>query len=238
MPNEERKNDPFKAQQPRIPGVSNGPVESAPVSETVAPLRTPARIAGLTLQMPPKWIMLALGGALCLGIVVSWWTRGSSTAEPASSPAVAVVAPPAEPPKPVEKLPAGPGPIANTDELTKPWSSRRFVFRNSLTSETVPAIVIHLPSGTNWAISLREPYGNCTLEYLDDMEKIQSEYGYRAEHPMVGDPCNRSLFDLTKYGPGPNGLVRGQIIQGAAVRPPMAIEIRTKGKEIVAVRME
>jgi hypothetical protein len=238
MPDEEKKNDPFKPQQPRIPGVSNGPVESAPVSEPVAPPRMRVRIAGLPLQMPPTWIMLALGGALFLGIVVSWWTRGSSTSESATSPAVAVVARPAEPPKPAENLPVGPGPVASADELTKPWSSRRFMFRNSLTSETVPAIVIHLPSGTNWAISLREPYGNCTLEYLDDLGKIQSEYGYRAEHPMVGDPCNRSLFDLTKYGPGPNGLVRGQIIQGVAVRPPMAIEIRTKGKEFVAVRME
>jgi hypothetical protein len=238
MPNEEQKNDPFKPKQPRIPGVSNGPVESAPVPEFAAPPRPEGRLAGLPFQMPPAWIMLALGGALLLGIVVAWWTHGSSTNEPSSTPAVAAAPSTPEPPKPVEKLPVGPGPVANTDELTKPWSSRRFIFRNSVTSENVPAIVIHLPGGTNWAISLREPYGNCTLEYVEDLEKLQSEYGYRAEHPMVGDPCNRSLFDLTKYGPGPNGLVRGQIIQGVAVRPPMAIEIRTRGKEIVAVRME
>jgi arsenite oxidase small subunit len=238
MPDEEQKDDPFKPQQPRIPGVSNGPVERAAVSEPVAPARAPARIAGLSLQIPPTWILFALGGALFLGIVVAWWTHGSASSESAPSPPVAVVTPPAEPPKPVEKLPVGPGPIANTDELTKPWSARRFVFRNSATSENVPAMVIHLPSGTNWAISLREPYGNCTLEYVEDLDKIQSEYGYRAEHPMVGDPCNRSLFDLSKYGPAPSGLVRGQIIQGVAVRPPMAIEIRAKGKEIVAVRME
>jgi hypothetical protein len=238
MPNEEQTNDPFKPRQPRIPGVSNGPADSAPVSESVAPTRLPARIAGLPFPLPPRWILLVLGGALFLGIIVAWWTHGSSTSESAPTPVVAVAPSHTEPPKPVEKLPIGPGPIANTDELTKPWSSRRFLFGNSATSENVPAIVVHLPSGTNWAISLREPYGNCTLEYLDDMEKIQSDYGYRAEHPMVGDPCNRSLFDLTKYGPGPSGLVRGQIIQGFAVRPPMAIEIRSKGKEIVAVRME
>lgn len=238
MPNEERKNDPFKPQQPRIPGVSNGPVESAAVTEPIAPPRLPARIAGLPLRVPPTWILVALGGALFLGIVVAWWTHGSSTSESASTPTVAVASSHMEPPKPVEKLPIGPGPIAITNELTKPWSSRRFLFRDSATSENVPAIVVHLPSGTNWAISLREPYVNCTLEYLEDLEKIQSEYGCRAEHPMVGDPCNRSLFDLAKYGPGPSGLVRGQIIQGVAVRPPMAIEIRTKGKDIVAVRME
>jgi hypothetical protein len=107
-----------------------------------------------------------------------------------------------------------------------------------VTNETLPAVLVHLPGGADWAISLREPYRNCTLEYLEDLQKIQSDYGYRAEHPMVGDPCNRSLFDLAKYGPAPSGLVRGQIIQGVAVRPPMAIEVRTKGKEIVAVRME
>lgn len=238
MPNEEKKNDPFKPQQPHIPGVSTAPVESAPIPELGAPPRTPVRIAALPLQVPPKWIMFALGGALFLGIVVTSWTHGSPPSESSSPPAVVAVPPSPEPPKPVEKLPIGPGPIANTDELAKPWSSRRFVFHNSVTAEKVPTIVIHLPGGTNWAISLREPYGTCTLEYVEDLEKLQSEYSYRAEHPMVGDPCNRSLFDLTKYGPGPNGLVRGQIIQGVAVRPPMAIEIRTNGKEIVAVRME
>lgn len=240
MPNEERKSDPFKPQQPCIPGVSNASVESAPAPELSAPPHAPAQIAGLPFQMPPRWIMTALGGALFLGIVIAWWTHGSSTSEPysSSSPAVAVASTHAEPPKPVEKLPMGPGPIANIDELSKPWSSRRFTFHNSATAEIVPAIVVHLPGGTNWAISLREPYGNCTLEYLEDSDKIQSGYGYRAEHPMVGDPCNHSLFDLAKYRPAPSGLVRGQIVQGVAVRPPMAIEIRTKGKEIVAVRME
>jgi hypothetical protein len=55
---------------------------------------------------------------------------------------------------------------------------------------------------------------------------------------MVGDPCNHAVFDLTRYGSGPNGLVRGEIKQGAAVRPPIAIEIETKGKRLLAVRME
>jgi hypothetical protein len=237
MPNEEEKNDPFKPPQPRIPGVSNDAAESAPVAEPPAPRYSPSRAPGFQFQMPPLWIMLALGGALFIGIVIAWWTGGSAPAENPSS-SVVVSQPPADPPKPADKLPVGPGPIASTDELVKPWSSRRFDFRNSLTSETLPAIVVHLPGGTNWAISLREPYGHCTLEYIEDLGKIQSDYGYRAQHPMVGDPCNRSLFDLEKYGPGPSGLVRGQIIQGLAVRPPMAIEIRTKGREVIAVRME
>jgi hypothetical protein len=55
---------------------------------------------------------------------------------------------------------------------------------------------------------------------------------------MIGDPCNRAVFDLLKYGTGPAGVVRGEIVQGPALRPPVAIQIRTEGSEIVAVRME
>ncbi len=143
-----------------------------------------------------------------------------------------------EKPKPVERLPVGPGEVATTNQLEKVWSSQRFTFHNVLTSEDVPAIVVHLPSGIYWGFSLREPFGTCELEYITDMAKLQNEYHFRAEHPVVGDTCNRSVFDLTKYGTGPNGLVRGEIVQGSAVRPPLAIEIRTKGNQLIAVRME
>jgi hypothetical protein len=76
------------------------------------------------------------------------------------------------------------------------------------------------------------------LEYVTDLQKLDTEYHYRASHPMVGDPCNRTVFDLTRYGNAPGGLVRGEIAQGAGVRPPVAIEIRKRGKEILAERME
>jgi hypothetical protein len=55
---------------------------------------------------------------------------------------------------------------------------------------------------------------------------------------MVGDPCNRAVFDLTRYGTGPNGVIRGAIVSGQGVRPPTAIEIKVRGKQIVATQLE
>jgi hypothetical protein len=237
MTDNEAKNDPFKPQQPRIPGVAGG----VGVANTTAPAAPPTTGMASRIQqlrMPPLWIGLGVGGALVLGIVVAWWTHGASAkATPPEEPVAAPVAAVA-PAKPAENLPVGPGPIATSDELAKAWSSKRFTYRDPLTSEESLAIVVRLPGGALWGLSLREPYGNCDLEYVTDLEKIRSEYNFRADHPMVGDPCNRSVFDLTRYGSGPGGLVRGEIAQGAAVRPPMAIEVHTLGKEIVAGRKE
>jgi hypothetical protein len=55
---------------------------------------------------------------------------------------------------------------------------------------------------------------------------------------MVVDPCNHAVYDLEKYGPGPNGVVRGAIVSGAGVRPPLAIEMKARGNQIVAVQIE
>jgi hypothetical protein len=140
---------------------------------------------------------------------------------------------------PVEQLPVGPGQIATTDELAKVWSSQRFIYRDESTGERTKAIVVRMPGGSLWGLLLREPFGNCDLEYVTDLQKLDTEYHYRADHPMVGDPCNRTVFDLTRYGTNSAGrLVRGQVAQGSAIRPPIAIEIRTNGKQVIAARME
>jgi hypothetical protein len=237
MPDNSPINDPFKPQQPRIPGVSKRAAEEKP---SAPPPWSPIaeRLRKLQEQMPPKWIMLSVAGALLLGAGVAWWSHGTSAKgnEPAEPPAVPAAAP--APAKPTEKLPVGPGEIATLDQLENVWASRKFIFHDRGTSRDVPAMVVHLPGETYWAFSLREPYGNCELEFVTDLAKLRSEYSYRAEHPMVGDPCNKSVFDLTRYGSSPGGLVRGEIAQGAAVRPPMAIEIRIQGRRIIAVRME
>ena len=99
-------------------------------------------------------------------------------------------------------------------------------------------MVVRLPGGVYWGFSLVEPYGSCEMEFVTDMEKLRTDYGFRASHPMVGDPCNRAVFDLTRYGSGPAGLVRGEIAHGAAVRPPMAIEIQVRGKQVLAQKIE
>ena len=124
--------------------------------------------------------------------------------------------------------------------MKDPWSAKRFLFRDPLSAESLPALVVRLPGGDYWGFSLREPFGTCELEFVTDLQKLQSEYNFRASHPMVGDPCNHTVYDLTKYGGGSSNddLVRGLIVQGTGIRPPMAIEIRVEGKDILAARME
>ena len=170
-----------------------------------------------------------------------FWLHGTSpkASEPEAEPAAA--ASPASPqsPKPAEKLATGPGPVATVGELAQPWAGRRFLFKDPVTSEPVPAMVVRLPDDSYWGFSLREPFGTCELEYVSDLQKLRSDYDYRADHPMIGNPCNHSVYDLLRYGSSSNGgLVRGEVVQGAGIRPPMAIEVRVDGKEIIAVRME
>ena len=238
MTDNDGKIDPFKPQQPRIPGVAKPAREEQPAEEA-APLARPSKMAGLwPLPIPPKLIVAGLAGALVLGGGIAWWSHRSSAQEVDPVTASEPAKPPAAEPKPPEKLAMAPGEVATTDELAKPWSSRRFIFREPGTFKDTLGIVVHLPDGTYWGLSLREPYGSCELEFVTDLQKLETEYHYRASHPMVGDPCNRTVFDLTRYGAAPGGLVRGEIAQGAGVRPPTAIEIRTHGKQILAIRME
>lgn len=232
---EEKKIDPFKPQQPRIPGVS----ESAKVAQNSAPPKfTDSSKNKKAEGLPAIWVaFIVLALVICIG--VAWWTYRSfakevATVEKMDTPAPIVE----EKPKAEERMPIGPGEVATTNQLEKVWSSQRFMFRNTLTSEQFPAMLVHLPNGVYWGFSLREPFGTCELEYVTDLAKLRDEYHFRADHPMVGDTCNRTVFDLTQYGTGPNGQVRGEIVQGSAVRPPMAIEIRTKGNQLIAVRME
>ncbi|MGH9712928.1 MAG: hypothetical protein ACRD5M_06480 [Candidatus Acidiferrales bacterium] len=238
MPDNDEKTDPFKPQQPRIPGVKAAAREEKP-AEVTADSAHPSAISKLQdLHLPPRWILATVAGALVLGGMVAWWSRGSSAKEPELVAASVPTQAPVEPAKPPERLPIAPGEVATTDELAEPWAAKRFIFRDPGTSRDTLGIVVRLPGDTYWGLSLREPYGTCEMEYVTDLQKLETEYHYRASHPMVGDPCNKTVFDLSRYGNAPSGLVRGEIAQGAGVRPPMAIEIRTKGKQILAVRME
>jgi len=233
-------NNPFRPADPKIPGVQPRD-ESAPHSArpTEQPGSAPTTFS--MPQMPPRWLILSATGVLAVCLVAVWWMRGTSAKEgntgidatpPATAAADSKTAPVPEP------LPVGPGEIATTSELAKDWSAKKFIFRDPLTSREVPAMVVHLPGGVYWGFSLVEPYGSCEMEFITDPEKLRTEYGFRASHPMVGDPCNRAVFDLTRYGSGPAGLVRGEIAHGAAVRPPLAIEIEVRGKQVLAKKIE
>lgn len=238
MPEYNGKTDPFKPQQPSLPGVPAAAPTEKPVEESAEDLRAKPMAKLRDVPLPPNWIMATLGGALLLGSAIAWWSHASSARVTQPDPEVAAAPTPAEKIRAPEKLPVAPGQVATTDELAKPWASKRFIFRDTATSRQTLGIVVHLPDGTYWGLSLREPYGECELEFVTDLEKLAAEYHYGASHPMVVNPCNRTVFDLMRYGNAPGGLVRGEIAQGAGVRPPMAIEIRTRGNQIMAVRTE
>jgi hypothetical protein len=136
--------------------------------------------------------------------------------------------------------------VAQVGELSKPWDSRPYTFRNRMTGASVPALLIRLPAGSAaeasgyWSLQMRSAFGNCDLEYVTDLAKLKTDYGFaQARHPMVGNPCSRTLFDPLKYASiSGNVLVRGAIAQGSDLRPPFGIEIQIHGKEILATRME
>ena len=248
MADEPKHVDPFKPQDPTIPGVTGNAARIRPAPQPPAPLgqgyqqRAVAPSQNIFAN-PRVVIAIAVAAVLLLGFGFFWHSHSTSAevTKPAGaitaavSPPAAAPAAAAEPSKPV---PIGPGPVASSAELAKPWSSKRFVFRAPQTADDVPALVVHLPGNVYWGISMREPFGSCEMRYLTDLGQLENEYHYTAAHPMVVDPCNHAVYDLEKYGPGPNGVVRGAIVSGAGVRPPLAIEMKARGNQIVAVQIE
>jgi hypothetical protein len=250
-----RPPDPFKPAQPHIPGVATPAVHGQEYGGLENDGQSPGLLGEAVNRRLPDpanlkllWVGITLSVALATGALL--FTHAHATNpfirnEPAIVQAkdVPADAPPPrrvaeEAPSPDGKERVAPGAVATTAEIAKPWSSKRFLFRDPVTSKAVPALLVRLPGGVLWAFSLREPYGSCELEYVTDLKQLQDQYGFTGTHPMVADPCNRTLFDLMQYGNGPSGYVRGEVAQGSGWRPPMAIELRTKGAEIIATRME
>jgi eukaryotic-like serine/threonine-protein kinase len=134
--------------------------------------------------------------------------------------------------------------VATIGELARPWSSKRFFFRSLTLSRYVPALIIRLPgpaaqSKSYWAFSLEAPFDRCQFEYIADVAKLSSDYGFAAARPMVVNPCSHTVFDplQLKELPG-NILVRGAIVRGSDPRPPYGIEIKVIANQIQAVAME
>jgi len=242
----DKKIDFFNPQAPSIPGVP----AASKKSEKAAPQRPAPAYAGSKAQQPgardarAKMIGIGVGVAVVLlaGVVLLHSGHNSPAKSDLDSLAGQSAPAPAVPAKsePSERLLTGPGPVATTAELAKPWSSRKFLFSSPLATGPAPAMVVRLPGGDLWGFSLREPFGDCELQYVTDLKAIEADYGFHAEHPMVVNPCTRAVYDLMRYGGGApdGGLVRGDIVQGTGVRPPLAIEMKTSGKDIVAVRSE
>jgi hypothetical protein len=245
-----RNPDPFKPIQPRIPGVpSTAEKETAAPEQQPEPMLPQYRAARRDSHedSPGLWIALAAIAALVTLGGLFYWSRSSSSSNSkakqiVSTETVAQAAAPSAPTKadPAGALPVAPGPVATTAELAKAWSAKRFVYRDPLTSRFTPALVVRLPGGQYWGLLMQEPYGDCQLDYVTDLKQLRESYGFAADHPMVVNPCNRTVYDLARYGAGAanGGLARGEIVQGTGIRPPIAIEMRTSGKDVVAVRSE
>jgi hypothetical protein len=223
--------DRFKSEMPEIPGVA-GPGSRRPPGTN-----------------PATRLVIGLLGLLLVVFVGARWVLRPKHAEIPIAEQQPQIEVPSPAPDPSTLLPhateANPG-IANVAEMAKPWSSKQFYIRNGLSGENLPALLVRLPSASAsqasgyWAFSLNSPYGNCQLEYITDLDKLKNEYGFTgAKHPMVGNPCSHTLFDPLKMATLPgNFLVRGAIAQGSDLRPPLAVEIKIQGKDILAVRTE
>jgi len=56
---------------------------------------------------------------------------------------------------------------------------------------------------------------------------------------MVASPCTNTVYDPLKVGAlGGNVWVRGEIVQGGSLRPPISIDVVEKGSSIIADRIE
>jgi hypothetical protein len=223
--------DRFKAEMPQIPGVSGPGSRSSAAAN------------------PAVKLVIGLLAVLLVVFLGARWALRPKRVEPISVEQQPQIEVPSPAPDPSSLLPhateAHPG-IAGVEEMAKPWSSTQFFIRNGLTGENVPAMLIRLPTGSAsqpsgyWGFSLNAPYGNCQLEYITDLNKLKTDYGFRApKHPMVGNPCSRTVFDPLKMSNLPGNVwVRGGIVQGSDLRPPLGVEIEVKGKDILAVRSE
>ncbi len=224
--------DRFKTEMPQIPGVDGPGSRSSAASN------------------PAVKLVIGLLAVLLVVFLGARWALRPKPTEPRISEQQPQIEVPSPAPDPSTLRPhatdAQPG-IADTAEMAKPWSSKEFYIRNRLTGENISGFLIRLPAGSPsqssgyWAFAQKSPYGNCQLEFLTDLEKLKNEYGFRtAKHPMVGNPCSRTVFDPLKTAnlPGSGVWVRGSIVQGSDLRPPLGIEIKVEGKKILAVRTE
>jgi hypothetical protein len=228
----EREAQRFKAEMPQIPGVIPG-----------GPSRKESAIN------PAVPLGIGVGALLLVALLGARLISHPKSVEPivaAPPPQIEVAAPAVDPNSLLPHATAAAPEIATVSEMSKPWTSKNFIFVNHLTGENVPAILVRLAQGSPnapdgyWAFEVNAPFGNCRLEYIADVARLANDYGFRgAKHPMVGDPCSRSVFDPLKMGEIPgNFWVRGTQVQGSDVRPPLGIELQVKNKNILALRME
>ncbi|MBZ5526629.1 MAG: serine/threonine protein kinase [Acidobacteriia bacterium] len=236
---------PLKAEMPRIPGLE-------PKAKPATP-ETGGSEAGAVEQRGKSRTLGMWAAGLALAAVLGFFgvraMRKSGQQEPVPvEPAAQVDAPapqPARAPAPPVATADHPE-VATVVEMAAPWSSKEFFLQGATATSSVPAMLVRLQggaaekSGSYWAFSTEVIYDRrCHYEFITDLAKLSSDYGFAAEHPMVGNPCTHTVFDpmRLKQIEG-NILVRGEIVKGTDIRPPLGIDIRVKGKQIQALRLE
>jgi hypothetical protein len=133
--------------------------------------------------------------------------------------------------------------IGTLYELATPWSSKGFRFVDPKTQQSVPAMIIHLPwppaEPSFWAFALTNPLSRCQLQYVTDLSVVSRRFAYSAQHPMVVSDCDGVLYDPLKMATLPDGSwVRGDIVRGGGIRPPISIQVELHGRDVIAKRME
>jgi len=224
--------DRFKAEMPQIPGVPAPGTQPTPPADSSLKLGIGLMAVLIVIFLGARWALRP---------------RHADTKAAEQQPQIELPTPAPDPSTLVPHATADAPGIAEVAEMSKPWSFKEFFVRNALTGENTPGILVRLPTGSAsqatgyWAFSVNAPFGNCKLEYVTDLARLHTEYGFtRARHPMVGNPCNHTVFDPAKTAslPGTGAIVRGAIVQGSDLRPPLGIEIQVRGKDILAIRAE
>jgi hypothetical protein len=209
---------------PRIPGVSDAP--KAPRFD------------------PKPFMSVALILAVCAAVFSIWLWHQHHGRQEAAVPAQAIPEPVLQSQPPIDKSAhADSDAIGTLDELTQPWAYKRFGFVDPKTHESVPAMVIHIPSSGGhelfWAFSLNTPFSQCELQYVTDVAALSQRYAYPVAHPMLVSACDGTLYDPLKMSTLPDGSwVRGEIVRGGGIRPPIAIQVHVRGRVLVADRIE
>ena len=222
----------FKTEMPQIPGVT------VPLAKPPRPIEDTIKLAtGIVAVL----VVAFLGGR---------WALRPGRAPSTSADPQAQIEIPSPRPDPSTLIPhateASPA-VATVEEMARPWSSKQFFIRNAISGVDVPGLLIRLPGGAPsrasgyWAFAVDAPYGNCKLEFITDLARLRTEYGFAtAKHPMVVNPCTQTVFDPAKTTtlPGTGAIIGGALVQGSDLRPPLSIEIRVRGKDIEAIRTE
>src|SRR6266436_6199521 len=187
--------------------------------------QTPAHLKAEMPQIPgvagprksaPNPMLPLIIGLVVIGIILLFavrWLSRNKVIEPARAEQAPQLEIPPPPPDPASLLPHATESdpvIATVADLSRPWASADFFVRNRLTGENIPATIVRLP------------------------------YGFpRANHPLVGNPCSRTLYDPLKTSNLPGDVwMRGGIVQGSDIRPPFGVEIKIQSKQILAMRSE